>query len=101
MAEYIEKGKAAQILSEEASAHYPTAFHVGLYAAARAIDSIPAADVAPVRHGRWMKKDDGECYWYVCSECGDKPPKDQWEYQWLSPYCPNCGAKMDGGEENK
>lgn len=60
--------------------------------------SLP--DVARVRHGRWMKKDDGECYWYACSECGDKPPKDQWEYQWLSPYCPNCGARMDGGEGN-
>ena len=48
MAEYIEKEKAARILREEAAAHYPTAFHVGLYAAARAIDSIPAADVRPV-----------------------------------------------------
>ena len=36
MAEYIEKEKAARILREEAAAHYPTAFHVGLYAAARA-----------------------------------------------------------------
>lgn len=45
---YIEKEKAARILREEAAAHYPTAFHVGLYAAARAIDSIPAADVRPV-----------------------------------------------------
>lgn len=58
------------------------------------ISSIPAADVAPVRHGRWVKNHDNVCYWYECSECGEKPPKDQWKNQWLSSYCPNCGANM-------
>jgi len=48
MAEYIEKEKASLILREEAAAHYPTPYHVGLLAAARAIESIPAADVRPV-----------------------------------------------------
>ena len=59
MAEYIEKEKAARILREEAAAHYPTAFHVGLYAAARAIDSIPAADVRPVPAGGIGEMSDG------------------------------------------
>jgi len=48
MAEYIEKEKASLILREEAAAHYPTPYHVGLLAAARAIESIPAGDVRPV-----------------------------------------------------
>ena len=55
--------------------------------------SIPTADVAPVRHGRWMKCKpyNPEFNGYECSECGAK-------YQGFSPdnYCPNCGAKMDG-----
>ena len=60
---------------------------------------MPSADVLPVRHGRWTDKrtieHDGE--WY-CSECGNEVTicmcgKDKmWEY----PYCPNCGAKMQG-----
>lgn len=58
-----------------------------------------AADVVPVRHGRWVKKHDDVCYWHECSECGEKSPKDQWKNQWLSSYCPNCGAKMDGKSE--
>ena len=54
------------------------------------------ADVAPVRHGRW-KKQSGL---YSCSECGMTCPYDVQadviEY-WACNYCPNCGAKMDGG----
>lgn len=57
-----------------------------------------SADVQPVRHGRWIKKHDAVCYWHECSECGERPPKNQWNNSWESPFCPNCGAKMDGGE---
>ena len=56
-------------------------------------DSFESADVAPVRHGRWLncKPYNPEFNGYECSECGAK-------YQGFSPdnYCPNCGAKMDG-----
>ena len=50
------------------------------------IDTISAADVAPVRHGRWWDKGALSCR---CSECGCKSNRE-------SKYCPNCGAKMDG-----
>ena len=57
--------------------------------------NIPAADVAPVRHGRWEKQSG----LYSCSECEMTCPyevqADVIEY-WASNYCPNCGAKMDG-----
>ena len=49
---------------------------------------IESADVAPVRHGRWM---DMKGFW-MCSECH----KDTLN---LFSYCPYCGAKMDE-EEN-
>ena len=87
------------------------------------IDSEPAADVAPVRHGRWLLQANNErtnYRWNVtaeCSECCDEE-KEIWGGffpnvpDWLardvalesaksvklSNYCPNCGAKMDGAE---
>ena len=54
----------------------------------------PVADVAPVWHGRWDDSYDGITPY--CTVCGCshrlmvRTPK----------YCPNCGAKMDGGDEN-
>ena len=61
------------------------------------IDSVPTADVAPVRHGRWEELDEEGCY--SCSVCGnpwiiiDGTPQDNEMY-----FCPHYGAKMDGGE---
>lgn len=46
--EYVEREAAAKLLRKEAAAGSPTAYHIGLYAAARAIEAIPAADVRPV-----------------------------------------------------
>ena len=56
------------------------------------IDSEPAADVAPVRHGRWLLVDTDTEQFFLCNRCKKK------EY-WESYYCPNCGAKMDGGAD--
>lgn len=53
----------------------------------------PAADAAPVGHGRWNSMD-GYKTRVVCSECGWDAP----EYGKFYSYCPNCGAKMDGGD---
>ena len=60
------------------------------------IERLPAADVAPVRHGHWIKDEffsdevnNGE----KCSQCGEL-------IGWfgnLPKYCPGCGALMDGG----
>lgn len=63
------------------------------------IDEIPAADVVPVRHGRWEKQNG----LYSCSECGKTCPYDVQadviEY-WACNYCPNCGCRIDGGDNN-
>lgn len=37
-------------------------------------------------------------YWYECSVCGARPPKNQWKNEWHSPYCPSCGATMENKE---
>lgn len=60
---------------------------------------IPAADVAPVVHGRWVSPHwNNSNYCCNCSECGGEAMHK--EYRWNSkgiyPTCPNCGARMDG-----
>lgn len=62
------------------------------------IEVMKAADVQPVKHGRWIdiyeycEKNgyipSGMGIYYWCSECGESEPK-------TSDYCPNCGARMD------
>lgn len=63
------------------------------------VDAIPAADVAPVRHGQWVHEHISEGYaWVICSECEAVIHKILINKR-LN-YCPNCGAKMDGGCED-
>ena len=54
------------------------------------------ADVAPVRHGRWETNSDRPDS-LICSIC--KCGFDMWKHDPHN-YCPNCGAKMDGGADN-
>ena len=51
----------------------------------------PAADVEPVRHGRWGKKQGGFWEFAACSLCGEKTPT----VGIIPNFYPNCGAKMD------
>lgn len=54
------------------------------------------ADVAPVLHERWEHNSDFPDR-FICYGCGAM--FDMWKHeQRLFNYCPNCGAKMDGGE---
>lgn len=103
MTEYIER----EAISEEIRKYYyknppnfsyGEGFDRGLDRAQRAILDAPSADVAPVRHGRWIDK--GE--YAVCTECGGRSGT---QYDGVEPiplmtqFCPNCGAIMDGGAE--
>lgn len=56
----------------------------------------PAADVAPVVHGRWNVIEGRRLDNTICSNCGRR---FQAYYEAYS-FCPNCGAKMDGGDNN-
>ena len=61
------------------------------------IARFPAADVAPVVHGRWsigrFNRETGN-YEEQCTRCRN------FSKEYSKPYCPNCGAKMDGGADN-
>lgn len=58
----------------------------------RRLLSIPAADVAPVRHGRWIDNGIQGSMLSGCSVCGFTCGAYTFK------YCPNCGARMDGAE---
>ena len=69
---------------------------------------MPAADVVEVRHGEWIETQeplgwcDVDCA--ECSVCHESWIIDEdssiGEYECMWHYCPNCGAKMDGGNNN-
>ena len=82
MAEYIDREAALMKLMQDGCSAKNL----------QSISDMPAADVAPVRHGRWVEK---EKYtfgiMYYCSLCENRilDTGNPWH------YCPNCGAKMD------
>ena len=106
--EYIERGALKSLFDER----YDTAFmqmhtrenkeHWKSYATAinwgrNTITDSSAADVVEVRHGKWVEHFSFGVWHYDCPFCDDgyatkerdKTPPN---------FCPNCGAKMDGGE---
>ena len=111
MAEYIErealKQKIAEVQDESgdpiSGSQYEIGYHNGLTMAYTLAITAPAADVAPVVHGRWQD------YHFVKTDC----PRDGFptvkcsnceiafcdlinNHQFMYHYCPNCGARMDG-----
>lgn len=64
------------------------------------LNQFPVADVAPVRHGRWISLTDCSNAGVYCSVCQKKVYKEDYaicnrKNKLRSDYCPNCGAKMD------
>ena len=80
MTEYIEREK---VLSKAAPVEGCFSDMISAYD----VIMLPAADVAPVRHGRWIEHEDGV---FTCSECGNAESNE-------SHFCRYCGAKMMKG----
>ena len=97
MAEYIERGALMQFPIRRD--HYDRKngnkhFINGIESVLEYAENLPAADVAPVVHGKWITRNDkgviSMTHPYMCSRC--------WRVEMnKEPYC-NCGAKMDGGD---
>ena len=99
MAEYINKAVALSMREPPKSdRHYQTdnlddAYGQGWDDTLSYIEKIPGVDVASVVHGRWIMHDDEFGLTCECSSC-------HIETMGEGNYCPNCGAKMDGGDNN-
>lgn len=86
MPEYISRAEALRAVQKQRGANRSPAQNAMLDRICCDIKNMPAADVAPVVHGRWIHHDDGV---FTCSECGNAESNDSY-------YCRLCGAKMDG-----
>lgn len=95
--EYIERNKVRDAVAGLATARFEVSNAYRVYIEAlKNVDAelmkIPAADVEPVRHGKWIicKTYNPAFKGFECSECGA-------QFQGYRPdnYCGNCGAKMD------
>lgn len=104
MAEYIERGALMQFPIRRD--HYDRKngnkhFINGIESVLEYAENLPAADVAPVVHARWVFETATAntlsrikcdiCGWWTLDPSVDNSYK----------YCPNCGAKMDGGDNNE
>ena len=61
----------------------------------------PAADVAPVVHEKWLLDRWPSWPHRECSRCKIMIPRTKEVPDQYWQYCPNCGAKMDGGNEGE
>ena len=82
--------------TEGASEEYNDGFDDGVQYVLECIDNVPTADVRENVKGEWIDKSGAVTYpfWdrYTCSVCGKSAD--------ASPYCPNCGADMRGGNND-
>lgn len=99
MAEYINREAIMKFPirkdhcdKEHANGHFIN----GIESVLEYVENLPAADVAPVVHGRWTHLGGDE---WCCSACGFViSTEGSWEKP-TQKYCEDCGAKMDGGED--
>lgn len=62
---------------------------------------LPKVDAVEVVHGRWIPLDECANAGVYCSVCHKKVYKECYaNVEVKSNYCPNCGAKMDGGNDD-
>lgn len=95
MPEYIERGAAIELL------HYNA--DETCSAVVCDFEAIPAADVAPAAHGRFVpdgQRFAGSVDWWHCSNCGGLVTDVGRYHLARFYYCPWCGARMDGGAGN-
>lgn len=92
MADYVERQKVIDCF-EKCLVESPNNSVISIK---RCFENLPAEDVEPVRHGRWMYvgdfvelADGTELPIKVCSVCGEFILLEDFQN-----YCPNCGAKM-------
>lgn len=101
MAEYIDRKAAFDAITDIAGKTSTHSAYEAVWKSARTLKKIPAADVVPVVHGRWEYNHPtintyGQLRCSICDWWTLDPSVDG-AYN----FCPNCGAKMDGGADDE
>ena len=96
MTDYIKRDDTIKALFARGMCYAPVQLEI--------VQALPAADVAPVVHGEWLRVDDD---WNSLTTIQCPICSEEWCFETDDDvsllnykYCPNCGAKMDGGNEN-
>ena len=104
MDEYIKREEIRRAYEKLARSYMHGEPYIADWKFDEMIEELPAADVAPVMHGRWISLTDCSNAGVYCSICHKKVYKE--DYAWCnkknrvrSSYCPNCGAKMNERNE--
>lgn len=96
MDEYIKRKEIRKAYEKLARSYMHGEPYIADWKFDEMIEELPAADVTPVRHGRWENGNP------ICPVCGGDKFKDLdadiW-CDWQPAFCPNCGAKMDLEED--
>lgn len=100
----IDAAPLEELLDNKAKSWAGTWSGPAYAAALEKVKAAPTVEAVEVVHGRWIPIEadgyaDGSPVWdlWECSECREEHGGDE---DTLTPYCPNCGAKMDGGNED-
>lgn len=102
MKEYIEKAAVENML--ETAQLISDGEYCGYCTEDVSLNSIPAAEVAEVRHGRWIVHFDHFAPYQKCSVCGFEIPLVATENEaemCFYKHCPECTARMDKEDEHK
>ena len=97
MAEYINKSTLLKSFAPiyEHDRYTGLTFETAKQIITDHINSFPTVDAEPVRHGHWIRNNNGT---YSCSECQSWIPNEQHYY---ARSCLHCGARMDEEKENE
>lgn len=88
MTDYISREAAIAAVDNYSHVYFPRN--------KRKLEEIPAADVRPVRRGKWAKELHPNVRYnqYKCSICGEFSGHDSEGWIWAPNFCPHCGADM-------
>lgn len=96
MAEYIDRQKLIQDIEDSVRFSSRNGVSAEMRGAHKIVDRIisaPTVDAVEVVHGRWETQMLGDDVGYKCSAC-------HLTSDWDTPYCPQCGALMDGDTDD-
>ena len=100
--EYIRRDDFIQHLEKcKKGAAVTNLVWAAIMAIERDVRDMPAADVAPVVHEKWLLDRWPRWQHRECSRCKIMIPRTKEVADQYWQYCPNCGAKMDGGNEGE